>query len=328
MPNDVALAPSIPKALAMLTAMEEELTNAKTYDHIEDVIRRAKALRILFKKVEDVEHRAQLTILLGKRRIGEELKKVPKANKHQSSKDGKLTTGIKPTERHRMGKLAALPESTVRETSLKLQENGKEATVSAVLQEIAYQHKSANRASKLNKIAAKALPKQLFNIAVADPPWRTETWSDKGKDRAADNHYPTMSLDEIKTLAVAGLMSRNALLGLWITVPFIGVMHEILDSWDFEFKSMLTWDKEIPGTGKWLLNQTEHLVIATRGGFPAPEPGTQISSLYRERRGAHSAKPEGILDWIDRIYPDSPKIELFRRGPARLGWTAWGNEAT
>jgi N6-adenosine-specific RNA methylase IME4 len=227
-----------------------------------------------------------------------------------------------------MGKLAALPESTVRETSLKLQENGKEATVSAVLQEIAYQHKSANRASKLNKIAAKALPKQLFNIAVADPPWRTETWSDKGKDRAADNHYPTMSLDEIKTLAVAGLMSRNALLGLWITVPFIGVMHEILDSWDFEFKSMLTWDKEIPGTGKWLLNQTEHLVIATRGGFPAPEPGTQISSLYRERRGAHSAKPEGILDWIDRIYPDSPKIELFRRGPARLGWTAWGNEAT
>jgi len=192
---------------------------------------------------------------------------------------------------------------------------------------VAYQNKQQTRTDKLDRLAAKALPQQMFNVAIVDPPWRTETWSDKGKDRSADNHYATMSLDEIKALGVSALMAKSAMIGLWITVPFVGVMSEILDAWEFEFKSMLTWDKEIPGTGKWFMNQTEHLVVATRGGFPAPLPGTQISSLYRERRTRHSAKPEAILEWIDSVYPDVPKIELFRRGPVRPGWSAWGNEA-
>lgn len=325
--NEVILAPSAAKAIAILDAMEAELTNSETYTQINDVIRRASALRVLFKEVEEVDRKAQLTIVLGKRRIGEELAKIPKANKHQFPKLGKSTTPIKHSERHRLGQLAALPEKVIRETSARLHQEGREATVSGVLKEITYQNKSGNRAAKLDKLAAKALPKQLFSIAVIDPPWRTETWSDKGMDRAADNHYPTMSLEEIKAFGVSEMMDKSGLLLLWITVPFMGIMHEVLDAWKFEYKSMLTWDKQVPGTGKWLLNQTEHLVIATRGGFPAPLPGTQIPSLYSERRGKHSAKPEGILDWIDGIYPDVPKIELFRRGIARPGWVAWGNEA-
>jgi N6-adenosine-specific RNA methylase IME4 len=30
---------------------------------------------------------------------------------------------------------------------------------------------------------------------------------------------------------------------------------------------------------------------------------------------------------IERLYPNLPKMELFRRGPPRPGWDAWGNEA-
>jgi len=320
-------APTVPAAMRALDAMQLELSQAATYEQIGDVIRKAEALRVLFKEVEEVEHRAQLTIVLGKRRIGEELKKIPKANKHQFPKLGKSTTSIKHSERSRMGKLAAIPEKTIRETSAMLQANGKDATVSGLLQELAYQGKSQARADKLNGLAAKALPLGQFNVAVIDPPWRSKTWSDKGMDRAADNHYPTMSLDDIKALPVSRMMAKRAMIGLWITVPFIGILHEVLDAWAFEYKSMLTWDKVTPGTGVWLKNQTEHLVIASRGGFPAPEPGSQISSLYREKRGAHSAKPEAVLDWIDLLYPVSPKIELFRRGPAREGWKAWGNES-
>ena len=29
---------------------------------------------------------------------------------------------------------------------------------------------------------------------------------------------------------------------------------------------------------------------------------------------------------IEAYYPTLPKIELFSRGEARPGWTAWGNE--
>jgi hypothetical protein len=44
-------------------------------------------------------------------------------------------------------------------------------------------------------------------------------------------------------------------------------------------------------------------------------------------RGEHSAKPECFLEMIERHFPSLPKIELNRRGPARPGWDAWGNES-
>ena len=31
-----------------------------------------------------------------------------------------------------------------------------------------------------------------YNVIYADPPWRFATYSDKGKGRGAEKHYPTM----------------------------------------------------------------------------------------------------------------------------------------
>lgn len=49
-------------------------------------------------------------------------------------------------------------------------------------------------------------------------------------------------------------------------------------------------------------------------------------SVYREKRGAHSAKPVYFHELIEAQYPTLPKIELFARAP-REGWTVWGNQA-
>jgi hypothetical protein len=38
-------------------------------------------------------------------------------------------------------------------------------------------------------------------------------------------------------------------------------------------------------------------------------------------------KPDKALEMIESYYPNLPKIELHRRGPARPGWEAWGAEA-
>ena len=63
------------------------------------------------------------------------------------------------------------------------------------------------------------------------------------------------------------------------------------------------------------------------GNLAAPATNTgeeqQSESWYRE----HSAKPEIFLKMIEAYFPTLPKIELNRRGPARDGWDAWGNEA-
>lgn len=322
---------SVPKALAALVAMEAELTSAGTYEKIDKVIREAGALQLLFKGVREVEQRAQLTIVLGKRRIGEELKKVPKATgkKLAAVQDSKAGTGIEQTERHRLGKLASVPEPVLRETVARLQDEDKDATVHAVLKEITYGDKKSRRDAHLKKTAdrLKALPDKRYGLIYLDPEWKFETRSEKGKDRAADNHYSTSAFDVIKARDIASLAGPNCILMLWITVPFIGRLSELLDAWGFEYKSMLTWDKEKIAHGYWFRGQTEHLVIATRGKVAAPARGKQLSSLWREKAGEHSTKPEGILDWIDAQYPAPfPKIELNRRGPAREGWDAHGPE--
>ena len=43
--------------------------------------------------------------------------------------------------------------------------------------------------------------------------------------------------------------------------------------------------------------------------------------------GEHSAKPVCFLEMIERFYPTLPKIELYRRGPAKAGWDAGARSA-
>ena len=72
--------------------------------------------------------------------------------------------------------------------------------------------------------------------------------------------------------------------------------------------------------------QHEHLLIATRGEIPAPEPSTRQRSVYAEAYSGHSRKPEYFSRMIEAMYPTLPKIELFSRGQ-RPGWAMWGNQS-
>jgi N6-adenosine-specific RNA methylase IME4 len=44
-------------------------------------------------------------------------------------------------------------------------------------------------------------------------------------------------------------------------------------------------------------------------------------------RSTTSAKPKHVAEMIERLWPNTPKIELFCRGRGRPGWKVWGNEA-
>ena len=74
------LVPTVSLALKTLAAMERQLTTAKTYDEIRRVIKEATALKVLINDVAEVKEAAENAILLGNKRIAEELRKVPKAS--------------------------------------------------------------------------------------------------------------------------------------------------------------------------------------------------------------------------------------------------------
>jgi N6-adenosine-specific RNA methylase IME4 len=132
---------------------------------------------------------------------------------------------------------------------------------------------------------------QRYPIIYADPPWRYENPPMGGTNRSIENHYPTMTLDEICALPIGELATDDAMLYLWATAPKLADCLKVIEAWGFEYRTNLVWDKEAIGMGYHARNQHEILLIAKRGDIPPPPPGTQPSSVHREKRGRHSAKP-------------------------------------
>jgi N6-adenosine-specific RNA methylase IME4 len=191
-------------------------------------------------------------------------------------------------------------------------------------------HKKTRRAARERALAAKtvaaaaSLGRKVYGVVYADPPWRFEPYSrDTGMDRAADNHYQTMTLEEIKALKVPA--APDAALFLWATVPMLPEALEVMRRWGFTYKSHFAWVKHKAGTGYWNRNQHELLLIGTRGDIPAPAPGDQSSSVIQARAGRHSAKPFHFHEMIEAMFPLLPRIELFAR-TSYTGWDRWGNE--
>lgn len=176
--------------------------------------------------------------------------------------------------------------------------------------------------------ASEAVGSQLFGVIMADPPWRFEPRSrTTGMDRSADNHYDTLTVDEVIALKGTGHVpaADDCVLFLWATVPMLLDAIDVLLGWDFEYRSHFVWVKEKIGTGYWNRNQHEILLIGTRGKVVAPAPGEQYSSVIEAKSLRHSEKPAIVAEMIEDMFPTQAKLEMFARTP-RLGWTVWGNE--
>ena len=54
-----------------------------------------------------------------------------------------------------------------------------------------------------------ALPDRRYGVTYADPPWRFEPYLGETSNALAEDHYPTMSLDQIKALDVASIAADD-----------------------------------------------------------------------------------------------------------------------
>lgn len=70
-----------------------------------------------------------------------------------------------------------------------------------------------------------------YQIIYADPPWR---YQDAGCNGAAEAHYSTMSMSDLKSLPVEALADENAVLLMWATWPLLPEALELIGSWGFE----------------------------------------------------------------------------------------------
>jgi len=162
---------------------------------------------------------------------------------------------------------------------------------------------------------------EKYDVILADPPWQYEF--SMAINRAIENQYPTMTLDEIKQLQIPS--AENAVLFLWATAPKLEEALEVMRAWGFKYRTCAVWDKEVIGMGFWFRIQHELLLVGVKGNYPVPPPDSRFSSIIRERRGKHSEKPKLIYEMIEKMCPKGKYLELFAR-ETRQGWKAWGNE--
>ncbi len=179
-----------------------------------------------------------------------------------------------------------------------------------------------------------AAPTLKYGVIVEDFEWDHQTWSEKGRDRAAENHYPVSKDAHTAAEIVKRTAPRfecaapDCVLYMWTTLQHLAIAIDVLRQRGFDYRSSYAWGKDKIGLGYWSREKHEILLVGVKGKkIAAPALGTQFDSLIYAPRAAHSEKPDVFLEMIERHFPTLPKIELNRRGAPRPGWDAWGNEA-
>ena len=173
-------------------------------------------------------------------------------------------------------------------------------------------------------VPAPSVDAPTFRVVYADPPWK---YSQSGLVDwgMAEDHYPTMPLDDLKALPVAAMTMPDSVLFLWATSPMLADALDLMAAWGFTYKSSIVWDKGRSFLGSYVHISHELLLVGTRGSCVADVKHT-AGSVFRVPSGKHSAKPEEFRALIDSLYTFGNRIELFRRGDAPDGWHVWGNE--
>ena len=131
-----------------------------------------------------------------------------------------------------------------------------------------------------------------------------------------------MNLEDIKYLPINNLADNNAHLYLWCPNGMLPKGLEVMESWGFIFKTIITWVKHRSIFGYYFKGQSEQLLFGVKGKLP-PQDRKQVTIINGKVRN-HSKKPDEQYPIIELVSP-APRIELFARQKVK-GWDAWGNE--
>ena len=179
------------------------------------------------------------------------------------------------------------------------------------------------------------------NVILADPNWAYQNFTDKAHG-AAISHYQTAGLAALEELkgTVQDLADDNCVLGLWGCWPKADENHRLYSSWGFDYVTGFPWVKVLPeqgtirrGIGFWTQGASEFLSICRQGSPRRGKlPGKQVMGLlvgedrqFYDRIQAHSVKPYGVHEWLEELFPDAMRIELFAT-QARPGWLCLGHK--
>jgi N6-adenosine-specific RNA methylase IME4 len=340
-------------ALVKYDAACRALAEAHRVDEVKAIRDKAVAMQVYARLAKDTSLIRDSTAIRmrAERRAGELLREIEKnkgARQQGVGRRGKNAVapndrvpkladlGVSKTQSSRWQKLAALPAEKFERHVERASTDAYDQMTGRFLKEAEIE-RAQQRRSKLiedgqavDDLVALAATGKRFPVIYADPPWEFKVYSDKGKQRSAERHYDTLTLDAIKALPVAPLAADDCVLLLWGTWPWLPQVLEVIGAWGFFYKTdAFVWVKQNAsgnglhtGMGYWTRSNSEYCLLATRG---SPQRlVTDVHQVVLAPVGEHSAKPEEVRRRIERLLA-GPYLELFAR-EEREGWTTWGNE--
>lgn len=167
-----------------------------------------------------------------------------------------------------------------------------------------------------------------YGLILADPPWRFETFSDKGLEKSPQAHYQCETVEDIAKIPVPEWAADDCVMFMWATFPMLPEALWLLKEWGFQYKTGGAWRKLTKhgktgfGTGYWLRSSCEPFIIGTKG--KPPVISHDISNLIEDFMREHSRKPDCQYEFCEGLNR-GPYLEMF----ARQSWPNWdtfGNE--
>lgn len=321
-----------------LDEARKSLARAETIPEVKKATDIAKALNLYAKSqnagTDIINDTAELQ-LWAARRLGELLADLPKQDGNRFKRNGDLQIkspllkefGVTPRQSYITQNLAEITEKRLKSDVTEIRKAGKEIRFGAVLGTYLSEKRKRNRVKKINEISKGNTELKTdikFPVVYCDPPWKYDYA--KADNRAIENQYPTMSLDEICALPFQDIATPDCVCFMWATSPKLTEAIQVIEAWGMTYRTCAVWVKDKIGMGYYFRQKHELLLVATMGNPPVPEASDRVSSVIEAPRTKHSAKPEGVYKIIEDMYPDFEKAELFCRTP-RKGWHSWGNES-
>lgn len=167
-----------------------------------------------------------------------------------------------------------------------------------------------------------------YDLVYADPPWR-QTKGGKRKIRPNQGKkldYPVLSLEDIKD--ILSKYSDAPTLFLWTIDKFLHEAEDIAKELGYKLHARIIWDKTNGVAPAFTVRYSHEYLLWF---YKSPMPKIDVSqrgkwtTVIRESSSKHSKKPVVAYEFIEQLYPDCDRIELFARN-LRDGWSSWGNE--
>lgn len=174
---------------------------------------------------------------------------------------------------------------------------------------------------------------KTYSLICADPPWKQARGGKKAVRQNTSGvplPYETMSIPDIKEhlRRATSLCEDNAVLFLWTIDKYLFEAQQMAEELGWKLHARMIWNKVtgIPAAFTVRFGH-EYLLYMYRGKLLPVEKSERgkIHTVFTEQVKKHSQKPEVSFEIMERLYPNTHKLEMYARRE-RDGWDCFGYE--